>query len=92
MSECAARDDLHEELTCFNHYGKKLLCSIEIANVLQERAREVVSFSLNCTEAVLRASLVLQNLFHAPTSSNAIVRASKLQRCTQTRIYKAEAV
>jgi hypothetical protein len=37
----------------------------------------VISFSLNRIEIILRASLVLQDLFHAPTPSNAIVRASK---------------
>jgi hypothetical protein len=55
----------------------KLLCLIEIANVLQKCAREAVRFSLNRTEVMLRASLVLQDLFYALNSPNAIVRASK---------------
>jgi len=66
-----------EELGCFSHRKIEPLCSTEITNVLQEGAREAASFSLNCTEIILRASSVFQDLFHAPTSSNAVVGAGK---------------
>jgi hypothetical protein len=66
-----------EQLNQSNRHGKGFLCSVEVADILQERTREVVSFFLNYAKVVPTASLVSEDLFHTPTFSSAIVHASK---------------